>query len=57
VAEAVSPTVRTHAPPAAAPLSLPRAFIWGSLMALAIAFGVPYGTLILRGSYMDLDFL
>jgi hypothetical protein len=25
-------------------------------MALAIGVGVPYGTLILRGSYMDLDF-
>lgn len=25
-------------------------------MALAIGLGVPYGTLILRGSYMDLDF-
>jgi len=37
-------------------LYAPRAFVWGSLMALAIGFGVPYGTLILRGSYMDLDF-
>lgn len=34
----------------------PRAFIVGGLMALAIGVGVPYGTLILRGSYMDLDF-
>lgn len=56
MAEALSPTARATAPAATTPLSLPRAFIWGSLMALAIAFGVPYGTLILRGSYMDLDF-
>jgi len=56
VAEALASSPQSDLAPSAAPLHLPRAFIWGSLMALAIAFGVPYGTLILRGSYMDLDF-
>lgn len=40
----------------AAPAATPRAFVVGGLLALAIGVGVPYGTLILRGSYMDLDF-
>ena len=54
--EAVTPLTRDEALPVASPLNLPRAFLWGSLMALALAVGVPYGTLLLRGSYMDLDF-
>lgn len=33
-----------------------RAFVVGGLASLALGLGVPYGTLILRGSYMDLDF-
>jgi hypothetical protein len=56
MAEAASPQVTAPAPGPSPALNLPRAFIWGSLMALGIGLGVPYGTLILRGSYMDLDF-
>ena len=56
MAEAPSVSTSPQAGPAPVALNLPRAFIWGSLMALGIGLGVPYGTLILRGSYMDLDF-
>lgn len=34
----------------------PRAWILGVVGALLLGLGVPYGTLVLRGSYMDLDF-
>ena len=33
-----------------------RAFFVGSLGALAVGAGCPYGSLVLKGSYMDLDF-
>ena len=49
-ADAVDPRSAVASPP------LSRAYLVGGLMALAIGVGVPYGTLILRGSYMDLDF-
>jgi hypothetical protein len=52
----MAPQSQTESQSGAISLNLPRAFIWGSLMSLAIGVGVPYGTLILRGSYMDLDF-
>lgn len=50
------PAVGPQLDASSAPAFTPRAWLLGAIGALIVGLGVPYGTLILRGSYMDLDF-
>jgi hypothetical protein len=50
-----APVRSPAAPPKPATLR-PRALFVGALASIAVGLGAPYATLVLRGSYVDLDF-